>query len=43
MRAADLQTVAALGMSEANGEVLLTAPLDEDRDYKLVFIGAAAR
>lgn len=43
MRAADLQPVAALGMSEANGEVLLTAPLDEDRDYKLVFIGAPSR
>lgn len=43
MRAAGLRTVAALGMSEAEGEVVLTAPLDEDRDYKLVFIGAAAR
>ena len=43
MRAAGLQTIAALGMSEANGEVLLAAPLDEDRDYKLVFIGAASR
>jgi hypothetical protein len=32
-----------MGMSEADGEVLLTAPLDEDRDYKLVFIGAASR
>lgn len=43
MRAADLQVVAALGMSEASGEVLLTEPLDETRDYKLVFIGAASR
>jgi SAM-dependent methyltransferase len=43
MRAADLQTIAALGMSEAAGEVLLTAPLDEGRDYKLVFIGAVSR
>jgi SAM-dependent methyltransferase len=43
MRAADLQTVAALGMSEADGEVLLTAPLDEGRDYKLVFIAEASR
>jgi SAM-dependent methyltransferase len=43
MQAAGLQMLAALGMSEADGEVLLTAPLDEDRDYKLVFIGAAFR
>jgi SAM-dependent methyltransferase len=43
MRSAGLQLIAALGMSEANGEVLLTAPLDEGRDYKLVFIGAAPR
>jgi SAM-dependent methyltransferase len=43
MQAAGLQTLAALGMSEADGEVLLTAPLDEDRDYKLVFIGAASQ
>lgn len=43
MGAASLHTIAALGMSEANGEVLLTAPLDESRDYKLVFIGAASR
>ncbi len=42
MQAAGLQTLAALGMSEADGEVVLTAPLDEDRDYKLVFIGAAS-
>jgi len=43
MRAAGLQTVAAFGMREANGEVVLTAPLDEGCDYKLVFIGAAPR
>lgn len=42
MREAGLVPVAALGMSEADGEVLLTAPLDEDRDYKLVFIGTAS-
>jgi SAM-dependent methyltransferase len=42
MRAADLGQLAALGMSEAEGEVVLTAPADEDRDYKLVFIGAAS-
>ncbi len=43
VRAADLETVAALGMSEAEGEVLLSAPPDEGRDYKLVFIAASAR
>jgi SAM-dependent methyltransferase len=43
MGAARLQLVAALGMSEKNGEVLLTSPLDEDRDYKMVFIGAVSR
>ncbi len=41
MRAAGLHTIAALGMSEANDEVLLTTPVDEDRNDKLVFIGAA--
>ncbi|MBS1884898.1 MAG: hypothetical protein JSS97_18275, partial [Actinobacteria bacterium] len=43
MGAAGLKTLAALGMSEADGEVVLTDPLDEGRDYKLVFIGAASR
>ena len=43
MRAAGLHTLAALGMSEVDGEVLLTVPPDEDRDYKLVFIGFASR
>lgn len=43
MRSAGLETLAALGMSEADGEVVLTSPPDEDRDYKLVFIGAASR
>lgn len=42
MRAAGIEPLAALGMSEANGEVVLSSPLDEQRDYKLVFIGAAA-
>lgn len=42
MRAAGLEPLAALGMSERDGEVVLTSPPDEDRDYKLVFIGAAA-
>jgi SAM-dependent methyltransferase len=41
MRAAGVRPLAALGMSEADGEVVLTVPPDEGRDYKLVFIGAA--
>jgi SAM-dependent methyltransferase len=41
MRAAGIKPLAALGMSEADGEVVFSTP-DEDRDYKLVFIGAAA-
>lgn len=40
MQAAGLQVLAAHGMREENGEILLSAPPDEDRDYKLVFIGA---
>lgn len=40
MRAAGVESLAALGMREADGEVLLSAPPDERRDYKLVFIGA---
>lgn len=40
MRAAGLQVLAAYGMSEAEGKILLSEPLDEGRDYKLVFIGA---
>jgi len=42
MRAAGIEPLAVLGMSEADGEVVLTVPPDEDRDYKLVFIGAVA-
>ncbi len=42
MQIAGLETLAALGMSEADGEVVLSTPIDESRDYKLVFIGAAA-
>jgi len=42
MRIAGLTTLAALGMSEKDGEVVLSTPIDESRDYKLVFIGAAA-
>lgn len=42
MQAAGIETLAALGMSEADGEVVLSTPADESRDYKLVFIGALA-
>jgi SAM-dependent methyltransferase len=42
MEAAGIEMLAALGMSEADGEILLSEPLDEGRDYKLVFIGTAA-
>lgn len=41
MVAAGLRLLASYGMSEADGEVVLTAPPDEDRDYKMVFIGAS--
>jgi SAM-dependent methyltransferase len=42
MRMAGIRPLAALGMSESGGEIVLSAPADEDRDYKLVFIGARA-
>ncbi|HEX5988677.1 MAG TPA: class I SAM-dependent methyltransferase [Solirubrobacterales bacterium] len=42
MRTAGVRPLAALGMSEAGGEVVLSAPPDESRDYKLVFVGARA-
>jgi len=42
MRTAGIETLAALGMSEADDKILLATPLDEHRDYKLVFIGAVA-
>lgn len=42
MRATGIEPLAALGMSEADGEIVLTAPADESRDYKVVFIGAPA-
>jgi SAM-dependent methyltransferase len=41
MEAAGIRPVAVLGMSEAGGEVVLSAPPDVARDYKLLFIGAA--
>jgi SAM-dependent methyltransferase len=40
MRATGIETLAALGMSEADGEIVLSTPADESRDYKLVFIGS---
>jgi SAM-dependent methyltransferase len=40
MAAAGLECLAALGMDEVDDEVVLTDPIDEDRDYKMVFIGA---
>jgi hypothetical protein len=43
MRSAGIQPLASLGMSEEEGEVTLSEPADEERDYKLVFIGAASR
>jgi SAM-dependent methyltransferase len=42
MLAANLRQLVAFGMSEADGEVVLTAPPNEDRDYKLVFIGSSS-
>jgi len=43
MRAAGIEPLAVLGMSEACGQVLLSESPNEQRDYKLVFIGAAMR
>lgn len=40
MRTVGLRTLGTFGMSEANGEVVLSSPPDERRNYKLVFIGA---
>jgi SAM-dependent methyltransferase len=42
MEAAGIRPLAVLGMSEADGEVVLSAPPDEERDYKLLFIGAGS-
>lgn len=42
MTAAGLDCVAALGMQEIDGRVVLSDPLDESRDYKIVYIGARA-
>ena len=40
MRSAGLRTLATRGMSEADGEILLSEAPDQTRDYKLVFVGA---
>lgn len=42
MAAAGLRLLAVYGMSEVDREVVLAAPPDEGRDYKLVFIGAGS-
>jgi SAM-dependent methyltransferase len=42
MKAAGLKCLAALGMDEADGKVVLSDPIDERRDYKMVFIGRKA-
>jgi len=42
MAAAGLTCLAALGMEEAAGEVVLSEPPDERRHYKIVFIGRIA-
>lgn len=39
MRDAGLRLLAAYGMSEEDGEILLLTPPDDRRDYKLVFVG----
>lgn len=41
MRSTGIKTLATLGMSETDGEVVLADPPDESRDYKLVFVGTS--
>jgi SAM-dependent methyltransferase len=43
MRGAGIETLAALGMSEVDDEIILSPHPDEHRDYKLVFIGTTAK
>jgi predicted TPR repeat methyltransferase len=40
MTAAGLDCLAALGMQEIDEKVVLSDPVDESRDYKVVYIGA---
>jgi SAM-dependent methyltransferase len=42
IRTAGIETLATLGMSEAEGKIVLSAAPDERRDYKLVFVGTVA-
>jgi hypothetical protein len=42
MQTAGVACLATLGMTEVDGKVQLAEPPDEDRDYKIVFIGKAA-
>jgi len=42
MGSAGLECLAALGMDEVEGEVVLSDPPDEDRDYKVIYIGRRA-
>jgi SAM-dependent methyltransferase len=42
MTATGLTCLAVLGMEEIGGEVVLSAPVDEARHYKIVYIGAKA-
>lgn len=42
MRAAGLKCLAALGMEELGGEVVLGEPADENRHYKVVYIAGRA-
>jgi len=42
MLAAGLDCLAALGMQEIDEKVVLSDPVDESRDYKVIYIGAKA-
>ncbi|HET7589467.1 MAG TPA: class I SAM-dependent methyltransferase [Solirubrobacterales bacterium] len=42
MAAAGVDCLAVLGMEEVGGEVVLTAPPDDERHYKIIYIGAKA-
>jgi len=43
MTSAGLDCLAALGMQEIDDKVVLSDPPDEDRDYKVIYIGAKAK
>jgi SAM-dependent methyltransferase len=43
MAAAGLECLSVLSMNEADGEVVLSDPPDEERDYKVIYIGRKAR